>query len=50
MVDRIHVRDLSIGKGSVDMSFQRTGPGQCAVNIDDVHGDIDVVLDMEHDG
>jgi glycogen debranching enzyme len=50
MVDRIHVRDLSIGRGSVDLSFQRTGAEQCAVNIDAVQGDIDVVLDMEHDG
>jgi hypothetical protein len=48
MVDRSHVRDLRVGDGSVDLSFQRTGRAQCAVNIDDVRGDVDVVLDMEY--
>jgi glycogen debranching enzyme len=44
-VDRLHVRGLRVGGGEVDLRFERTGKGHSAVEVTDVQGDVDVLID-----
>jgi len=44
-VDRLHMRGLRIGRGTVDLSFERTGKGRSAVEVIHVEGDVDVLID-----
>jgi glycogen debranching enzyme len=44
-VDRLRVRGLRVGSGVVDLRFERTSKGHSAVEVLDVEGDVDVIID-----
>lgn len=44
-VDRIQVRNLRVGKGSVDINFERSGQDMCAVEVVKVEGELEVVVE-----
>jgi glycogen debranching enzyme len=44
-VDRIQVRNLRIGKGSVDINFERSEREACAVDVVNVQGELEVVVE-----
>jgi glycogen debranching enzyme len=45
-VDRLHLRGLRIGQGQVDLRLERTGKDHSAVQVLNVQGDVDVLIDV----
>ena len=49
-VDRVKVRGLKVGDARVDINFRRTDDrGRCAVDLDNVEGEIDVIHTLDQD-
>lgn len=43
-LDVLHVRGLWIGGGTIDLDYERTRDGACAVRVVNVEGDVDVLI------
>jgi glycogen debranching enzyme len=46
-VDRLEVKRLRVGQARVDLCFERTRSDRCAVNVLNVEGELDVIIDTE---
>jgi glycogen debranching enzyme len=49
LIDRLEVKGLRVGEARVDLCFERTRSDRCAVNVLNVEGELDVIIDTEYD-